>query len=108
MGDKNASCTEQQFQDTIFDPTRDNVRNYLDYIMPVSTNTPYEHCVASRKILDILGVQKLYVNRPKSKLFIPYNESLNILDIEFRNDEITSESSKIEAFKTLPPPRGTR
>ena len=104
MGDKNASCTEQQLLDTIFDPIRDIVRNYLDDIMPVNTRTPYEHYIALRKILDILRAQKLYVNRRKSKLFIPYDEPLNILGVEIKNGEITPETTKIEAFNALPSP----
>ena len=105
MGDKNASCTEQQLLDTVFDPIRDIVRNYLDDIMPINTRTPYEHFVALCKILDILRAQKLYVNRRKSKLFIPYDEPLNILGVEIKNGEIIPETSKIEAFNALPSPR---
>jgi Reverse transcriptase (RNA-dependent DNA polymerase)/Retroviral aspartyl protease/Zinc knuckle len=70
MGDKNATSTEQQLLDTIFDPIRDNVVNYLDDILPVNTRTPYEHFLVLCKIFDILRAQKLYVNRRKTKLYI--------------------------------------
>ena len=76
MGDKNATSTEQQLLDTVFDPIRDYVVNYLDDIMPVNTISPYEHFVALCKIFDILRTQKLFVNRKKTKLYIPYDEPL--------------------------------
>ena len=68
MGDKNATSTEQQLFDTVFDPIRDYVVNYLDDIMPVNTRTPYEHFLVLCKIFDILRAQKLFVNRKKTKL----------------------------------------
>jgi hypothetical protein len=84
MGDKNATSTAQQLLDAIFDPIRDNVVNYLDDILPVNTRTPYEHFLALYKIFDILHAQKLFVNRKKTKLYIPFDESLNILDVEIK------------------------
>ena len=105
MGDKNATSTEQQLLDTVFDPIRDNVVNYLDDIMPVNTRTPYEHFLVLCKIFDILRVQKLFVNRKKTKLYIPYDEPLNILGVDIQNGEITPEVSKVEAFNALPSPQ---
>jgi hypothetical protein len=104
MGDKNATSTEQQLMDTVLDPIRDYVVNYLDDIMPVNTYTPYEHFLVLCKIFDILRTQKLFVNRRKTKLFIPYDEPLNILGVDIQNGEITPEISKIEAFNALPSP----
>ena len=105
MGDKNASVTEQRLLDTVLDPIRDMVVNYLDDIFPYGTATPYEHYCALRQIFDILREQQLYVNRKKTKLFIPYDEPLNILGVEINNGEITPEEAKIEAFSALPSPQ---
>ena len=105
MGDKNATSTEQRLLDTIFDPIRDNVVNYLDDIMPVNTRTPYEHFLVLCKIFDILRKQKLFVNRKKTELYIPENEPINILGVDIQNGEITPELSKVEAFNALPSPQ---
>src|SRR5204863_1154514 len=65
MGDKNASVMEQRLLDTVLDPIRDMVVNYLDDIFPYGTATPYEHYCALRQIFDILREQQLYVNHKK-------------------------------------------
>jgi hypothetical protein len=105
MGDKNATSIEQQLLDTIFDPIRDYVVNYLGNILPVNTHTPYEHSLVLCKIFDILRAQKPFVNRKKTKLYIPYDKAFNVLGVDIRNDEITSEVSKIELFDALPSPQ---
>ena len=104
MGDKNAIFMEQQFLDIIFDPIRDYVINYLDDIMPVNTRTPYEHFLALCKIFDILRAQKLFVNHKKTKLYIPHDEPLNILEVDIQNDQITPEI-KVEVFNAVPSPQ---
>ena len=105
MGDRNATSTEQQLLDTVFDPIRDYVVNYLDDIMPVNTMTPYEHFIALCKIFDILRKQRLFVNRKKTKLYIPYDEPLSILGVDIQNGQITPEITKVEAFNALPSPQ---
>ena len=105
MGDKNATSTEQQLLDTVFDPIRDQVVNYLDDIMPVNTRTPYEHFLTLCKIFDILRHQRLFVNCRKTKLYIPPDEPLNILGVDIQNGKITPEISKVEAFNALPSPQ---
>lgn len=80
------------------------VVNYLYDIMPVNTRTSSEHFLALCEIFDILRAQKLFVNRMKTKLYIPYKEPLNILGVDIQNDQITPEIAKIEAFNALPSP----
>ena len=51
------------------------------------------------------AVQKFFVNRKKTKLYIPHDEPLNILGVDIQNGEITPEISKVEAFNALPSPQ---
>src|SRR5271170_1106509 len=101
MGDKNATSTEQQLLNTVFDSIRDYVVNYLNDIMSVNTQTSYEHFLILCKIFDILCHQRLFVNQKKIKLYISHDELLNILEVDIQNGEITSEIFKIKAFNVL-------
>ena len=85
----------------IFNLIHDVIINYLNDIMSVNIHMSYEYFLALCKIFDILRAQRLFINRKKTKFYISYDESLNILNIDIQNNEIILEISKIEVFNTL-------
>jgi hypothetical protein len=104
MGDKNAVSTQQQLLETVLEEVRDKTAVYIDDVFPVGDNTPYEHYVSLCKILNILRAQKLFLNRKKSKLFIDYDEPVELLGFEVKHGGYTPDKTKVAAFSALSSP----
>jgi transposase InsO family protein len=104
MGDKNAVSTQQQLLETVLQEVRDKTAIYIDDVFPVGDKTPYEHYKSLCNILNILRDQKLFLNRKKSKLFIDYDQPLELLGFEVQHGGYKPEKSKIIAFNALASP----